>query len=92
MDDTASIKRDIKVLNDNQIELIVSLFEKSDITLDILYIIRRIERIGKYTVPQRIVRDALRDGLLYVDSIESDNTIMVALTDWGEQVWEKQHE
>ena len=92
MDDTASIKRDIKVLNDNQIELIVSLYDTPKTTWDILYLIRQVEQTGGYTAPQRVIRDALRDRLLLVDSIEPDNTIMISLAEWGEHVWKELYE
>lgn len=79
------------MLKDDQIETIVLLFDEPDTTWDILYIIKQIEKKG-YAKPQRVMRDALRDGLLYVDNIESDNTIMVALTEWGEHVWDELNE
>lgn len=77
-------------IQDNQREIVVEMFERKGIALvlnDMIEILR-----DKYIQPGRIIRDAIQENLLFVDAIEDDGTVYLALSDWGEELWEKQHE
>jgi hypothetical protein len=79
-------KRRIRMLTDAQIEDIVSIYDDLNNTYEIFHIIN-ILRQERNPNPNRIVRDALLDGLLYVDNITDNEEIMLGLTKWGENVW-----
>lgn len=44
-----------------------------------------------YSNAYEVIYHAIRDDLLYIDDIESDGTIYIALTDKGEALWELIH-
>lgn len=89
--DELTKKDSVTMLTDKQKEAIVSKFDDFNTTLEIKFLINEIRR-DDYEKPNRVVRDALLEGLLYVDSIDDaiDDTyyIWLALTDWGMDVWE----
>ena len=80
------------MLEDNQIEAIAELFDDSEETIELSYLSKQLLDEYGYTKPNRLIRDALLDGLLYVDTIEDDDSVMLALTDWGESVWDSLQE
>lgn len=82
-----SIKDVIQMLTDKQKEIIVSKFDKTNTTLELKFLIDELIK-ENYEKPNRVVRDALLEGLLYVDNIDNDIDIWLALTEWGRDVWD----
>lgn len=82
-------KEDVIMLTDKQKEVIVLQFDKPNTTLELKFLINELRK--EYQQPDRVVRDALLEGLLYVDSIDDavDGAyyIRLALTDSGEDIW-----
>ncbi|MFA4958144.1 MAG: hypothetical protein WC556_14340 [Candidatus Methanoperedens sp.] len=79
-------KEEIKMLTDKQKETIVDKFDKSNTTFEIKFLIDELGKDG-YEKPNRVIRDALLEGLLYVDTIDDEFDIWLALTDWGRDIW-----
>ena len=73
------------MLENTQIEAIANAFDDPDETIELFDLWKLLSE--DYAKPNRLIRDALLEDLLYVDTIEDDKTIMLALTEWGEAVW-----
>lgn len=79
------------MLNENQREIIVQMFDTIDDALPLTDMAQDLRELG-YASASRIIRDAIQEGLLYVDAVEDDGTVYLALTDWGEEIWEELNE
>jgi len=73
------------LLENTQIEAIANAFDDPDETIELFDLLKLLSK--DYAKPNRLIRDALLEDLLYVDTIEDDKAIMLALTEWGETVW-----
>lgn len=84
------LKGDTMALSDRQIEIILGCFDDSANTTSTRYIIKTLRNEG-FEYPERVIRDALLENLLYVDSIELSvedwQNMMLALDEWGESLW-----
>ena len=79
------------MLQETQVGILVRMFDATSDAIPIKYIIKTLKTKHSYEHPGRIVRDALLEGLFYVDKIEDDGTTYLALTDSGEEKWERYH-
>jgi hypothetical protein len=81
-------------LSDPQRFSLLSLFDSQEETIAVDWLVNALRRPsrGGYQHPERIVRDALEEGLLYVDSIGRDGTTFVGLTEDGESEWREDFE
>ncbi len=83
-------KSDTMVLSNRQIGIILDCFDDIAETTSTSYIIKTLRDEG-FKEPEKVVRDALLEGLLYVDSIELKindyQDMMLALDEWGESLW-----
>ncbi len=81
---------DKMALSDRQIEIILSCFDDPTYTTSARDIIKTLRNEG-LEHPERVIRDALLENLLYVDSIELNaddwQDMMLALDEWGESLW-----
>lgn len=76
----------------NQRELIVALFDEIDRSLSVNYIIDVLKQEHDYKISGQILRDAIQEGVLYVDKITDDGVVYLALDDWGETIWKDLYE
>lgn len=72
---------------------IVEIFDDINEALPITDIEHELTESGysEYSNAYKVIYHAIRDDLLYIDDIESDGTIYLALTDKGEALWELIH-
>ena len=84
------VKWRIRMLSDRQVEIIVGFYDEINITLEMKYLIKLLS--DNYVNPERVVRDALRDGLLVADTITMKGDVYLALSQWGEDEWELLYE
>jgi hypothetical protein len=77
------------MLHEPQIEAIISLYGSLNETISAEWLIKTLGSpdYGKYSKSNRIIRDAIAEGLLYVDSIKEDADFMLGLTKWGQAKW-----
>jgi hypothetical protein len=77
------------VLSEPQRVSLLSLFDSDDETIAVDWMVKELKKpkLGGYLHPERIVRDGLEEGLLYVDSIGADGSTYVGLTEAGETDW-----
>lgn len=73
--------------NKEDIKDIIGIFEYIDDALLLEDIIQELKDLG-YVSPGDVILDALRDELLYVDDIDDDGNIYLALAESGEKLWE----
>lgn len=76
----------------NQREIIVGIFDEKHHSLSVEYILEMLKQKYDYKSPGRILKDAVQEGILYVDSITDDSIVYLALDDWGETIWDDLHE
>lgn len=83
-----SVIEENDMLYQNQREIIASIFEDINSTMAISDLIKILQKKGKYEqqTANRLVIEALNEGILYNDHIDS-NIVFVALTDEGEHLW-----
>lgn len=70
-----------------EIDDLLGAFDDLDYAYPLEDIIQTLQE-SEYTDPGTIITDAINDKLLYVDSIDEDNTVYIALTDEGDSLWE----
>ena len=87
------------MLTNEEVEIIVGCYENTDTALEMFHISDRLE--GQVDNLERVIRDAINDGLLYVDDIvyirkpgdfqvignRGGSGVFLALSKWGEDVW-----
>lgn len=69
---------------------IVNIFDDIDNALALSDIIAELKKL-KYENPGGSIKKAIDDDILYVDDIESDGTVYIALSSIGEMIWEYQN-
>lgn len=77
------------MLTDAQIYSILEIYDSTNTTYETFYLIDEMKKAG-HEKSNQIIRDALLDGLLYVDNItgnDGDVNMLLGLTDWGERLW-----
>jgi len=79
-------------LSENMIDAIVMLFKAEnpnspDTTIEAQDLSKFLKKEFDYQNPHRVIRDAIREGFLYVDDITDKMEFMLGLTEWGEEVW-----
>lgn len=84
--DELKLKLRIRMLTDAQIDNIVGIFDDFNNAFEIFYIRDKLKELIPKN-PNRVIRDALLDGLLYVDNITDNDEILLGLTKWGENIW-----
>lgn len=80
------------MLQQNQRYLIVGMFLKINDALPLCDIFNSLKKDYNYSNPGSIIRDAIQEGLIYVDNIDNNGDVYLALTDYGESMWEEQSE
>ena len=85
-------KSDIMALSDRQINIIIQCFNDPAYTTSAKDIISSLRNNG-LEYPERVIRDALLENLLYVEAIELTKddwqNMLLALDEWGETLWYK---
>ncbi len=79
--------------SDRQIDIILSIFDNIDQSLTLDHIIEQLSTNYKY--PEKVVKEAIDEGLLYIDEItdiRTNNQVFLALTEWGEELWDDLYE
>ena len=76
------------MLSERQAFVLASLYESPNETLEINYLMDLLGDEG-YSVPNRIIKDAILEGIIYIDSITDARKIMVGLTKIGVKIWRK---
>jgi hypothetical protein len=79
------------VIRENQREIIVGTFDEIDSSLPIEHILDILIQKYGYKIPGKILRDAIQEGILYVDEITDEGVVYLALDDWGETIWRSLH-
>ncbi|HZY70208.1 MAG TPA: hypothetical protein VFF67_04420 [Thermoplasmata archaeon] len=75
-------------LSDAQLDAILEQFDSEDETVAVDYLVKKLgSNPYGYKAPERVVRDAITDGYLYVDSIDKKGNTFLGLTDAGEHEW-----
>jgi len=64
---------------------IIDIFESPDDALPISDILEELK--DKHDDPGDIIKDAIDEELIYIDTIDKDGTVYLALTDAGEEIW-----
>ncbi|MCJ7572096.1 MAG: hypothetical protein MUO82_09520 [Candidatus Thermoplasmatota archaeon] len=86
-------KRKEKMLQQNQRYIITELFRTVNETLELKHILNELKNQYGYENSGSLIRDAILEGLLYVDLIENNGRIYLGLTTtFGENTWWEQHE
>ena len=68
--------------------VVVSLFENINEALSLIYILEKFREEHDYLVNHEdIIRDAILEGLIYVDKIDLDGTVYLGLGSLGESMW-----
>lgn len=81
---------DCMALSDAQLDAVLDQYDSPNETLSTDYLVRNLKRDPyHYSAPERIVRDAINDGYLYVDSVDRKGVVFLGLTDTGEHEWEE---
>jgi hypothetical protein len=77
------------VLSENQAATLLGLFDNINETCAVDWIVRSLRKPshGGYQHPERIVRDALDEGIVYVDAVDEDGKTYLGLTKEGEAKW-----
>lgn len=86
-----SLKRETKMLRQNQRYIIVGIFSDIKEAWSVKQMIDILERVHGYENPGWMIRDAIQEGLLYVDNIDNNGVVFLALTDFGEETWWQIH-
>lgn len=73
-----------------EINDILKTFEDSDYAYPLADVIGSLEDIG-YERPGTIIVGAIKDKILYIDDIDEDQTIYIALTEEGGSLWESRN-
>ena len=85
-------KRKKEMLSEEIRQIIVDMFEKVDEALSVAYILGVLKSEQSYLVnPEDIIRDAIEDGLIYVDTIKDDGTVYLGLGAFGESRWRERY-
>lgn len=73
-------------------QIIVDIFEKVNEALSVTYMLDVLKREHDYLVmPEDILRDAIEEGLIYVDTIKDDGTVYLGLGAFGESRWRERY-
>ena len=75
------------MLQQNQRYIIVSMFSSINDALPLCDILDILKKEHGYNTSGSIIRDAIQEGLIYVDNIENNGEVYLALTDYGERTW-----
>lgn len=78
---------DINIESMKERKDIVNLFEHINDAVLLSDLISTLKDSG-YNNSGEMIKDAIENGILYIDEIEDENTIYIALTDKGEDIWE----
>lgn len=70
---------------------IINIFDDIDDALSLSDVMRVLKELGHDNAAELII-DAMRDDILYVDDIEDDGKIYIALAELGEDMWNNYHE
>lgn len=70
---------------------LINMFDGVDDALPLTDMIHALEEC-EHDDPGKIIKDAIENGILYIDEIEDENLIYIALTNVGEEMWEAYHE
>ena len=76
-------------LQGDQKYFIVSLFEDIDTSYNASYLRRRLRNKYGYLEPNRIIRDAINEGILIVDTLAP---LFLALSPIGVDIWRQMYE
>lgn len=77
------------VLSESQAVALLGQFDSLDETVAVDWLVKSLRKpkAGGYHYPERIVQDAIEDGILYVDSVDSGGHTFLGLTKEGEDKW-----
>lgn len=70
---------------------IINIFDDIDDALPLLDIMHVLKELGHDNAAEIII-DAIRDNILYVDDLEDDGKVYIALAELGEEMWDNYHE
>lgn len=82
-------KRKNEMLSQEIRHIIVDIFENINQALSLTYMLEVLKR--EYIQPEDMIRDAIQEGLIYVDAIKEDGTVYLGLGDYGESLWWQHH-
>lgn len=71
----------------NETDTVIDIFSDINEALPLENVISELKELGYSNTGAAILR-TLQDGYLYMDDIESDGTVYIALTEKGETLWE----
>lgn len=87
--DISQVETEDKTEADQESDL-VNIFDNINEALPIVDMENDLTQSG-YTNSYEIIYNSIRDDIIYIDGIEPDGTIYLALTDKGEALWELTH-
>jgi hypothetical protein len=74
----------------NEQEDLVGIFNNMDDAISVNDMVEELSDLG-YAHPGKVINNAI-DDILYIDDVEDDATIYVALTSSGEDLWKENHD